>query len=280
MIIAIYIGLVGLCLGSFVNALVWRLHEQSKPKKKRAATSKKLSITKGRSMCPHCKHELGVVDLMPVLSWLSLGGHCRYCKKPISWQYPLVELATAALFVVAYQEWGINSFQASIWQSGMLLIFLGAIVVGAALAVYDFRWHLLPDRLVKIFAALGVAYAIFFVVGSTLNWHSILSIVCAVLVSGGLFWVLYQVSDGKWIGGGDVKLGFPLGLLLLTPLKAATMLFLASILGCLYAVIITLLGKYKKKAHIPFGPFLLLATYIIVLYGHNILTAYQDLIFP
>src|SRR4051812_13278636 len=100
MIIAVLI-VFGLCLGSFVNALVWRVHEQEAAKK----PNKKLSVLNGRSMCPHCEHELAAKDLIPVLSWLSLGGKCRYCHKPISKQYPLVELLTALLVVGSYIWW-------------------------------------------------------------------------------------------------------------------------------------------------------------------------------
>src|SRR5690348_8244818 len=113
--IVLLLGALGLGLGSFVNALVWRLHEQElaeeEPKHKRAKgkarqlSAKELSIVSGRSMCPDCHHELAPQDLIPVLSWLWLRGKCRYCSKPISWQYPLVELVTAALFIVSYLSW-------------------------------------------------------------------------------------------------------------------------------------------------------------------------------
>jgi prepilin signal peptidase PulO-like enzyme (type II secretory pathway) len=208
--------LLGLCFGSFVNAWVWRLHEQSKPKKKRAASDNELSITRGRSMCPYCKHTLAVKDLLPVISWLTLGGKCRYCKKPISWQYPLVETLTALLFVIAYLSWpdSLNN-----WSFGVLQIavFLSAIVVGMALAVYDFKWMLLPDKLVKIFSSFALIYAGLHMVNSDNTLSTVFQLVLSVFVSGGIFYVLYQISNGKWIGGGDVKLGFPLGLFLLTP---------------------------------------------------------------
>ena len=102
MIIAV-LAVLGLVFGSFVNAFAWRLHEQEslleKKKKPSAKQLAKLSIVKGRSMCPECKHELAAKDLIPVFSWITLKGKCRYCGKPISWQYPAVELATALLFV-------------------------------------------------------------------------------------------------------------------------------------------------------------------------------------
>src|SRR5579864_137748 len=107
MMLMIYVVLVvlGLSLGSFVNALVWRLHEQESVTKRRKSKKVDLSILHGRSICPNCHHELAVRDLVPVLSWLSLKGTCRYCGKPISWQYPIVEAATASLFILSYVYW-------------------------------------------------------------------------------------------------------------------------------------------------------------------------------
>src|ERR1700677_3953472 len=102
------LAIVGLCLGSFVNALVWRLHGQAAEKGKKKPNQdylSQLSVAKGRSMCPHCKHQLANRDLIPLLSWLSLKGKCRYCAKAISPQYPLVELITALLFIASYIWW-------------------------------------------------------------------------------------------------------------------------------------------------------------------------------
>src|SRR5690606_6942893 len=101
MIIAV-LALLGLCLGSFVNALVFRVHAQSKlksgSKKKIGKRDVDLSVSRGRSVCIHCGHELAAKDLIPLLSWLLLRGKCRYCHRPISWQYPLVELTASLLF--------------------------------------------------------------------------------------------------------------------------------------------------------------------------------------
>src|ERR1039458_1315039 len=116
MIITILL-LIGLCMGSFINALVWRLHEQSvktlKPTRTKKtwllrSSSDNLSIVHGRSMCPNCRHELSTRDLVPVFSWLALKGKCRYCNKPISLQYPLVELATVLLFIASYLWWPVT----------------------------------------------------------------------------------------------------------------------------------------------------------------------------
>ena len=131
MIIAI-LAVVGLILGSFVNALVWRMHEG-------------LSVAHGRSMCPHCKHTLAARDLVPVFSWLMLRGKCRYCKKPISPQYPLVELATSGLFVASYIWWP-SVFTGS--QEAIFVLWLAILVGLVALAVYDIKWFLLPNKLI------------------------------------------------------------------------------------------------------------------------------------
>ncbi|MCA9332319.1 prepilin peptidase [Candidatus Saccharibacteria bacterium] len=257
-----------------MNALVWRLHEQSKSKK----PSKKLSITKGRSMCPNCKHELAAKDLIPVISWLSLFGKCRYCKKQISWQYPVVEILTATLFIISYCYWSM-SLQGSILHILMYLVFLSGLVIGMALSVYDFKWMFLPDRLVRILAVQGLLFASLNLLDTTEKYQFLLQLVLSIGVSGGLFYVLFQLSKGKWIGGGDVKLGLVLGLFLLKPVNGLIMLFVSSVLGCLYAIILMITGKYKQGAHIPFGPFLLLASYVVIVYSDTLLQWLKNYIY-
>jgi leader peptidase (prepilin peptidase)/N-methyltransferase len=277
----VYLALIllGLCFGSFVNALVWRLHQQSLPKKKQTSNRSDLSIVKGRSMCVECGHELSARDLIPVISWLSLNGKCRYCKKSISWQYPVVEILTALFFVVAYGVWqNYSQLDSELWFL-MFVGFLAAIVLSMALVVYDFKWHILPNKLVFSLAVVGAYFAVLSLLGSDDIKSGIVNIIFGIGVSGGIFWVLYQISNGKWIGGGDVKLGFALGLFLLTPINSFLMIFLASLLGSLYSLTLMFTKKYKKQMHIPFGPFLLLATYIIVIYGNQIIDTYKDFLY-
>ena len=161
----------GLALGSFVNALVWRLHEQAqlnkpkgKSKTKKILTREQLSISKGHSMCPHCHNTLAPRDLVPVLSWLSLRGKCRYCHKPINWQYPAVEIATATLFIASYVFWPGEGAFADL-SSGINFIAWLAILTGfVALFVYDLKWMLLPNRLVYPMLLLATALAIYNIV--------------------------------------------------------------------------------------------------------------------
>ncbi len=275
--VIVLLAALGVILGSFVNALVWRLHEidtLGNAKSKKAAKQRKdLSVLKGRSMCPQCRHELAAKDLVPVLSWIWLRGRCRYCQAHISWQYPAVEVLTGALFALSYQAWpyglhGIGLFQFVCW-----LVFVTGFM---ALAVYDLRWYLLPDKIVLPLTILAGA-----VVTVTALWLQSVTAVWQPLVGGliifGLFWGLYQASKGGWIGGGDVKVALALGLLAGTPLKAFLVIFLASLFGTLVSIPVLLQGKRGLKMHIPFGPYLLLATVVVVLYGNDIVTWYENL---
>lgn len=271
------LAVLGVILGSFVNALVWRLHEQEAlAGKKGAAVAKKrqaLSIARGRSMCPHCGHELAAKDLVPVLSWVSLRGKCRYCGKPISWQYPAVELLTGLLFALSYISWPFALHGAGLWQ---FCVWLVCVVAFVALTVYDLRWFLLPDRIVTpltVLVAVQVAVTAVWLHSFSALWEPAVG----ALIIFGLFWGLYQVSKGAWIGGGDVKLAVALGLLAATPLHAFMVIFLASLLGTFGSLPALAKGKAGLKRHIPFGPYLLAATFIVVLYGSQVATWYQNL---
>ena len=276
MIIVVF-ALLGLVFGSFVNAFVWRLHEQELLRgKKKQPTKKQLdefSILKGRSMCPDCKHELSSKDLVPLFSWLLLRGKCRYCSKPISWQYPLVEVSTAALFAVSYAFWP-QPFESGL-QMVIFAIWLIFMVMFMALAVYDLRWFLLPDRVVFPLMALGALEAVLVAI-STHDAASLLKAALGALVISGTFWTLFQVSAGKWIGGGDVKLAVVLGLLAGTPLKALLIVFVSSIIGTVCSLPILLKGKKAMKVQVPFGPFLLAATVVVVLFGSSIIDWYTE----
>lgn len=261
MIVLILIFL-GLCFGSFVNAVVWRLHEQSKNKGKQSKVN--LSILKGRSICPNCKHGLAAKDLIPLLSWLSLGGKCRYCHKPISWQYPLVEALTAGLFVLSYAFW---PFALHTPFSVLLIAFWLAFLVGlVALAVYDLRWYLLPDKIVFPLMYLGLIQAVALLIHGPF-WHQFWAIGVSFLIGGGLFYLLFQISDGRWIGGGDVKLGALLGLILADGGLMVFTIFTASLLGTLISLPLLLAHKVNKKSRIPFGPLLIIAAIIARLFG-------------
>jgi prepilin signal peptidase PulO-like enzyme (type II secretory pathway) len=289
--IIVWLGLLGLVLGSFVNALVWRLHEQEELREQKAELSKKkgsqkkletldskleaLSVTKGRSMCPSCHHTLTAKDLVPVVSWLALRGKCRYCKARIP-DSPLVELTTALLFALSYVSWPLALTGLGAVQFGFWLVF---VVFFVALAVYDLRWFLLPNKLVFPLVALAGLQVLVVAVAEG-SWAALWQPVAAAGVIFGLFYGLFQVSKGQWIGGGDVKLALALGLIVGTPVRAFMVIFFASLLGTLVSLPLLAQGKKGLKVHIPFGPYLLVATAVVVLYGADVVDWYTKLFLP
>jgi prepilin signal peptidase PulO-like enzyme (type II secretory pathway) len=263
--------LLGLCFGSFVNALVWRVHEQAEGK-----ASKKLSILHGRSMCPDCRHELAARDLVPVFSWLALRAKCRYCHQSIAWQYPLVEVFTAGLFVASYLWWP-AAF--TVPQIVIFVLWLALLIGFMALIVYDLRWMLLPNRLIYPLMGLASLQAVVRIASDTRPLHTLLNEAAAVIIGGGIFYLLYQVSNGKWIGGGDVRLGWLLGLTASTPQNGVLFIFLGALSGSLVSVPLLASHKLKKNSVIPFGPFLILGAVVVQLFGGDIWTWYHRLMF-
>jgi prepilin signal peptidase PulO-like enzyme (type II secretory pathway) len=277
--IIVFLIVYGLALGSFVNALVWRIREQQLAsdkahgkKKPKGVPTKDRSILKGRSMCPHCEHQLTASDLIPVLSWVWLRGKCRYCAKTISAQYPTVELATAALFVGSYVYWPLAIHGAQIAAFTLWLLLLVGFM---ALVVYDLRWFLLPNRIVYPLSFITGLMAAVEVAGAPHPGKALLDTVLAVIVGGGIFYALFQVSQGKWIGGGDVKLGWLLGLAVGAPGKSLLFIFLAALGGSFIALPLLTTGKLKRNTVIPFGPFLIAAAIVTKLFGTSILYWYQ-----
>jgi len=274
MIVTVLVVL-GLCFGSFVNALAWRLHEQADEKRRKKPDKRylsQLSVRHGRSMCPECKHELSPKDLVPVLSWLSLRGRCRYCGKMISWQYPAVEVGLATSFALSYIWWP-QSFDTA--QKSIFILWLAILTGLLALLVYDVRWKLLPNRL--IYPLSGIA-GLFALIGIAIANHPLivlLDVIGAVLIGGGLFFVLFQLSDGKWIGGGDVRLGWLLGLIVGTPARSLLFIFLAALGGSLFSLPLIASGRLKRTSVIPFGPFLIIGAIVVQLFGNDILNWYR-----
>jgi prepilin signal peptidase PulO-like enzyme (type II secretory pathway) len=212
------------------------------------------------------------MDLVPVVSWLALGGKCRYCKKPISPQYPLVELGTAAAFVASYIWWPAAFSDPQKAVFGLWLVILAGLI---ALAVYDLRWFTLPNRLIYPLAAVAVLQAAIAIHSDNQPAAAFLSVILAALIGGGLFYLLFQVSRGKWIGGGDVKLGALLGIVVATPGKAILFIFFGSLLGSLVSLPMLTSGRLKRTSVIPFGPFLIAGAFLTVLFGADILHWYQ-----
>lgn len=260
MVIALLFFL-GLVLGSFVNALVWRLHE-------------KKDWVSDRSECDYCHHKLGPLDLIPVVSWLVLRGKCRYCHKPIN-DSPITEIGLALLFVASYLAWP----QPLAGDGLVLFVFWLLFLVGfAVLTVYDIRWFLLPNKVVFPLIGLAVLQLAVQVVWFDGSLRDVLGAALGVIVISGSFYGIFMLSKGTWIGFGDVKLGIVLGILAGGPLPAVLLLFVASLLGLLFSLPLLAAGRAGRKSHIPFGPFLLAGMVIVQLFGADVIAWYEQLI--
>jgi prepilin signal peptidase PulO-like enzyme (type II secretory pathway) len=260
--IVVALAVFGLSFGSFANAAVWRL-------------KKKKDIVRDRSECVHCHHKLAAHDLVPVVSWLLLRGRCRYCKKPID-DSPLVEIGVAAYFVSSYLFW--PAVLDGWYQITLFVLWLIYGVALTILFVYDLKWYLLPDKVVLPLIIIGAAQAVLVqLVTASSFGEAVLEIVLSVGAIGGVYYMLYIVSGGKWVGFGDVKLGIFIGLVLGWQL-ALLAVVLANVIGFLIVVPGMLLGKLKRTSRIPFGPLLITAFVITGLWGQQIIDWYFSLL--
>ena len=264
----LFVFLFGISIGSFLNVVI-----------DRTPAGKTL---RGYSYCPFCRTTLKWYDLIPILSFLILRGKCRYCKKPISIQYPLVELATGILFVLSikYQVLSIN-FQNLLVACFLLLVACFLIVI----FVIDLKHFIIPDKI--IYPAIGIAfiYQLFgiFYLGffsdfgfRISDFKALINPLSAAFLAGAFFFLLVLVSHEKWMGGGDVKLVFFMGLILGWP-KILVALFLAFIFGAIIGIGLIAVSKKKLSSEIPFGPFLCGATFIALFWGKEIIGWYLKL---
>ena len=222
----IFIFLFGLSVGSFLNVVILRLQKEEK-------------LT-GRSYCPHCKHGLSWFDLIPVASFFTLGGKCRYCHAKISIQYPIVEIATGLIFLLIY------NYQFSIINTVLLWYVAASLIV---IFVYDLRDYIIPD--IILFPAIVAA----------LPYHISTNHFLAALLASGFFLIIFLISKGAWMGFGDVKLAVLLGLLLGFP-NILLGLFLAFFFGAIIGIGAIVLNKKGLKSEMPFAPFLILGTFV------------------
>jgi leader peptidase (prepilin peptidase)/N-methyltransferase len=248
---------VGLLVGSFLNALIYRLKSGEK-------------ILFSRSHCLKCNRVLTWLDLIPVFSWLILRGRCRYCCSPISIQYPLVELSTALLFVFVFI--GLGAKPAPIAVEIMDLVTLGFYLFSAAVFIvvfaYDLRYGLIPDKVILPAIVIGVLYKSF--LG---RWEDLLS----GLGAGLFFLAIIWLTKGKGMGGGDVKLGAFIGLLLGWP-NALAGLYLSFVLGAIVSLGLIATRRKKFGQTIPFGPFLAVGAIMAMFYGNWLIDWYFNAI--
>lgn len=218
------------------------------------------SIFRGRSQCVHCDRRLLWHDLVPILSFVLQAGQCRYCRKKISWQYPLVELATAVLFVVIWAkkvyltDW---PNQAHLFYLQLLFYFFitSTLIISF---VSDLRYMTLPVGI--ILATTGISFFVQLFLG--FSWYNLL---LAGAVGFAFFALQYFISRGRWIGDGDMYLGAMMGTILGWP-RILYAILGAYVLGAMVALILLATGKAKWSSKIPLGVFLTVATFVVLIF--------------
>lgn len=275
--IFVVLAVFGLIFGSFVTAIVWRVREQEIGHRAKHSDKNNLSITSGRSQCPHCRHKLAAKDLVPVFSWLYLRGRCRYCRQRISPAYPITELAMAVIFVSLFAYWPGGVYGTSQWV--LLLSAMGASIGLLALLVYDLKWMILPNRIIYPTLFVAAAGRLFYIAAFEPRvLHALAAWLASLLVASGIFWLIFTVSKGQWIGYGDVRLGLITGTLLASPGKSLLMIFIASLLGAIAALPSMVSGQRNLTSKLAFGPFLIVATWLSLLFGDALIDRYLNLV--
>ncbi|MFA6459222.1 MAG: prepilin peptidase [Candidatus Paceibacterota bacterium] len=242
----------GTIIGSFLNVVSLRF---------RSGTG-----VGGRSRCMSCSKELGWAELVPILSFLFLRGACRKCKSKISWQYPLVEFLAGALFVLIIFTYPPVTYMSAVVTALHLVVASLLLVI----TVYDIRHKIIPDSLVFTFDALALV-SLF--VGGTTWWHMPSY---EALLAGPLlalpFALIWLVSRGEWMGLGDAKLVLGIGWFL--GINAGINAIILSFwIGALVSVIwlFYTYKKFKPRTEIPFGPYLILGMYIVLILGIQVI---------
>ncbi|MGE5392116.1 MAG: prepilin peptidase [Deltaproteobacteria bacterium] len=256
--IELLVTIIGLVIGSFLNVCIYRIPHGE-------------SIAFPPSHCTECGQRLAASDLIPVVSYVLLRGRCRYCKTNIPIRYPLVELLTGMVFLLLYIRYGLSLSFAfyAIMMATMIVVFF-----------IDLDHLIIPDRLVvfaSCLAGLTAIYNLFMpltVYGDSIWWNPLLG---ALIGSGSLLIVaiigsiIFRTDEA--MGGGDIKLMIPIGLFLGWRLTIVT-LFLAIIIAGLVGIFLLLLKKTSRGSSIPFGPFIVLATFIALMWGYQIIEWY------
>lgn len=242
----IVIFIFGITIGSFLNVCIYRipLHQ---------------SIVMVSSHCMTCGRKLKWYDMVPVFSWLLLGGKCRSCKSKISLQYPVIESLNGILYVVICLVNGMNLFS---------LIYCLMTSVLLTLSLIDWRTYEIPPGINAFLFILGVAAAV-------LDRGNLLSHLAGMVCVSGFLGILYLISRGRAIGGGDIKLMFACGLIL-----GWKQIILAFLLGCIIGSVIHLIRiRVQGEGHVlAMGPYLSAGIFLAALWGNAWISWYISLL--
>jgi len=241
-VISILLFLFGIVFGSFVSALSWRI-------------PKAISIAKGRSICPNCKHQIAWYDNIPLLSYLLLSGRCRNCKEKISLRYPAIELASGAGFVIIYLLGAYSLLQ--------LVLVLSIFVILLTIFIVDIEQQIIPDSL--IFTGIFVVL-LYSSMGSP---QLVISSIFSGFVAASFLMLIHLFTAGRGMGMGDVKFAILGGMLVGLNLLPFWLL-LSFLTGATVGSILILSGKAKMKTKIAFGPFLVAGVVLAFAFGSKL----------
>lgn len=241
----IIVLLYGIVIGSFVNVCIYRIPKHE-------------NIVKVRSHCMSCGYQLKWQDLIPLFSYIRLGGKCRQCKAKLSVQYPLIEALNGVLYVVIVYVNGVS-------VETLLYCLLASALL--TIGIIDFRTYEIPFGINLFILALGLIH-------TCLDYHNWADYVIGFLAVSVFLYLLYLLSKGRAIGGGDIKLMAVCGLML-----GWKQIILAFILGCILGSIIHLL-RMKRSGEgrvLAMGPYLAMGVFLAMLWGEYFLRWYFGL---
>jgi len=272
MLFYLLIFVIGTFVGSFLNILIDR-------------PARGETVVWGSSHCEKCHHKLVWNDLIPVWSYIRLGGRCRYCRSPIPFWLPVVEVTTGLLFVLATYIFGLTSSDLSMINIAILLYRYITISLLIVIFFSDLKYNLIYDQIIYPAIGITLAYRIFESFLGT-NTHSfplytihntLYNCIFSSLFAAAFFYLLHILGPKLFrrdtMGLGDVKLAFLMGLLLGYP-KIIVALYLAFLTGALVGVILMTVKKAKMKSQIAFGPFLAGATLVVWFWGERIINKF------
>jgi len=276
------VGLVSLCVGSFLNVVIYRLplmmqrewqsecrlllEDELTTKPTQASNSESFNLVKPNSTCPKCKTAIKPWQNIPIISWIVLKGKCANCSNPISARYPIVEAINALLSLVIAYTFGAT-------EHAFLYIFVTWILV--ALTFIDIDHMLLPDQLTLPLVWLALIAA---VMGITISpGDAIVGAACGYLSLWSVFWLFKLLTGKEGMGYGDFKLLAVFGALLGWQ-SLLTIILLSSVVGAIIGIALLSIQGKDKATPIPFGPYLAIAGWITLLWGAQIQAAYFNLI--
>jgi leader peptidase (prepilin peptidase) / N-methyltransferase len=268
-------GLLGLCVGSFLNVVIHRLpkmmerewHTQCAELRGEEPTlGESLTLSKPRSRCPTCGHQISALENIPLISYLLiLKGKCSGCGTRISPRYPIVEAITG--LISAYAAWHFGPT----WQAVGALLLLWALI---ALSGIDLDTQLLPDSITLPLLWFGLAFNL----GATYCdlQSAVIGAMAGYLALWSVFW-LFKLATGKeGMGYGDFKLLAALGAWLGWQMLPA-MILLSSVVGAIVGISLILAARHGRNVPIPFGPYLAAAGVIALFWGKEITHTYLGL---